>query len=264
MGLVISSYSNNQITFTFGNQYSVFGPVKNGDSFSMTLFGATFNGTASLGTGYTCTVSGMSGTTSFPVVVSESPAPPASIDAGGTFQTAPAAQVDHPGLGHRPLHRDQGATSLTVASQTTALDGLTAVGGSPSGAVSPNTESASASDLPQSDTLAADTPYTYATTYNPVTWQTGPGTGKVFLTPGDIDAEVTFVIQRDPDHGVHLLHAPLRGGRPRARPRSTRRRPPPPSRCPPPPRPSRTRSARAPTAGGGRPSPTPRRPRSPG
>ena len=49
VGLVISSYSNTQITFTFGNQYSVFGPVNNGDSFSVTLFGVTFNGTASLG-----------------------------------------------------------------------------------------------------------------------------------------------------------------------------------------------------------------------
>jgi hypothetical protein len=91
-----------------------------------------------------------------------------------------------------------GATSLTVASQTTGLDGRASVGGAPSGAVSPNTESGSASNLPVSDpTFVANTPYTYDTTYNPVTWQTGPGTGKVYFTPGDIDAEVTFVI-----HGV--------------------------------------------------------------
>ena len=198
VGLVISSYSNNQITFTFGNQYSVFGPVANGDSFSMTLFGTVFNGTASLGTGYTCAVSGLSGTTSFPTVVSESPAPPATIDAGGTFQTAPAVRLTIPAsvIDH---FRAQGATSLTVSSQTTSQDGRVSVGGALSGAVSPNTESASASDLPQSDAaLPADTPYSYATTYNPVTWQTGPGTGKVFLTPGDIDAEVTFVISGTP------------------------------------------------------------------
>ena len=103
MGLLISSYSNNQITFTFGNRYPVVGPVEDGDSFSMTVLGTTFNGTASLGTGYSCVVSGMSGTTSFPMVVSESPAPPASIDAGGTFQTDTGRPVDHPGLGHRPL-----------------------------------------------------------------------------------------------------------------------------------------------------------------
>ena len=194
VGLVISSYSNTQIVFTFGNQYSVFGPVANGDSYSVTLSGAVFNGTASLGTGYTCVVSGLSGTTSFPTVVSESPAPPASIDEGGTFSTAPAAKVTVPAsVVNRFM--GMGATSLTVASQTTTLDGRTSVGGSLSGAVTPNTESASASNLPQSDpTLVADTPYSYSTTYNPVTWQTGAGTGRVYFTPGEIDAEVTFVI----------------------------------------------------------------------
>ncbi len=198
VGLIISSYSNNQITFTFGNQYPVVGPVENGDSFSLTLFGTTFNGSASLGTGYSCVVSGMSGTTSFPMVVSESPAPPASIDAGGTFQTDPAVRLTIPAsvIDH---FRNQGATSLTVSSQTTTLDGLSAVGGSPSGAVSPNTESASASNLPQSDTtLVADTPYSYATTYNPVVWQTGPGTGQVYFSPGGIDAVATFVISGTP------------------------------------------------------------------
>ncbi len=43
-----------------------------------------------------CVVSGMSGTTSFPTVESESPAPPSSIDAGGTFQAAPAVQLTIP------------------------------------------------------------------------------------------------------------------------------------------------------------------------
>ncbi len=193
-GLVISSHSSTQIVFTFGDQYSVFGPIANGDSFSMTLFGVTFNGTASLGTGYTCTVSGMSGTTSFPVVESESPAPPASIDAGGTFQTAPAARVTIPAtvVNH---FRNLGATSLTIASQSTGLDGRTSVGGPLSGAVNPNVETASASNLPQSDSaLTAGVPYSYSTAYNPVTFQTGPGHGRVFITPGQISAEVTFVI----------------------------------------------------------------------
>jgi hypothetical protein len=137
------------------------------------------------------------GTASFPVVVSASPAPPASIDAGGTFQTAPSAQVTVPASVINQF-LGAGATSLTVASQSTAIDGLTGVGGSPSEAVDPNVESASASDLPVSDTLAANTPFTYDTTYNPVTFQTGPGTGAVFLTPGDIGAEITFVIHGTP------------------------------------------------------------------
>ncbi len=157
----------------------------------MSLFGVTHHGTASLGTGYTCDVSGF-GAASFPAVVSESPAPPSSIDAGGTFQTAPAAQLTIPASVINDFI-GEGATSLTIASQTTAIDGLTSVGGSPSGAVSPHTESASASDLPLHASLAANTPFTYDTTYNPVTFQTGPGTGPVFLTPGAISAEVTVV-----------------------------------------------------------------------
>ncbi len=198
LGIANLTYTSTQITFNFGDLYSVFGPVNDGDRFSLTLFGTTFNGTASLGTGYSCTITGDSGTTSFPVVMSESPAPPATIDAGGTFSTALAAQVTIPAsvINH---FIGTGATSLTVASQTSAEDGLSSVGGSASGAVSPNTESATADNLPQSDTtLVAGTPYTYDTAYNPVTWQTGPGTGAVYFVPGAIDAEVTFVVHNTP------------------------------------------------------------------
>jgi hypothetical protein len=155
-----------------------------------------------------CTVPGF-GTTNFPTVVSASTAPPSSIDAGGTFQTAleslitiPASVINH--------FRNLGATSLTVSSQTTGENGLTS-GGAPSGAVSPNTQSTSATDLPQSDTLVANTPFTYVTTYTPVTWQSGPGSGLVDFSPGAIDAVATFVrsetpatvtIACTPPHGV--------------------------------------------------------------
>jgi hypothetical protein len=199
IGVAIASYATNQIIFTFGNGYDLYGgPINDGDSYSMTVLGTTFNGTASLGTGYTCSVSSLSGTTSFPVAESESTAPPSSIDVGGTFSTALAAQVTVPAsvIDH---FIGIGATSLTVSSQTTSEDGLTAVGGSASGAVDPNTESASAFNLPQSDTtLVANTPYTYDTTYNPVTWQTGPGTGNVSFVPGAITAEATFVVNGTP------------------------------------------------------------------
>ena len=198
VGVSITSYSNNRIVFTLGSCYAQNGwTFSPGDKYTMNVLGSTFTGTASPGTGYTCTVSGVSGTTSFPLVVGESPAPPASIDEGGTFSTAPSVQVTVPAsvidsfIGH-------GATSLTIASQTTDLDGRSSVGGALSGAVSPNTESASASNLPLSDILVADTPYTYDTTYDPVTWQTGTGTGKVYFTPGNIDAEVTLVIHGTP------------------------------------------------------------------
>ncbi len=139
-----------------------------------------------------CVVSGF-GNANFPTVVSESTAPPSSIDAGGTFQTAFGTEVTIPAsvINH---FRTLGATSLTVAAQTTTEDGSTSAG-APSGAVSPNTESASATNLPQSDsTLVPDTPYSFTTAYNPVTWQTGPGAGVVDFTPGDISIAVTFVI----------------------------------------------------------------------
>ena len=157
-----------------------------------------------------CVVSGFgtsSLTASFPTVVAETTSPPSSIDAGGTFQTAYGAQVTVPAsvINH---FRGLGATSLTVGSQTTSEDGDT-TGGSPSGAVSPNTESASATDLPQSDTtLVANTPYTYPTTYNPVTWQTGPGTGVVDFVPGTIDVTLTFVIHGTPTTGTVVCTPP--------------------------------------------------------
>ena len=156
-----------------------------------------FTSTGGVQTNYTCNVSGF-GTASFPAVAAESPAPPATIDAGGTFQTAPAAELTVPAsvINH---FIGVGATSLTVASQTTAIDGRSSAGGPLSGALSPNTESGSASDLPVSDpNFAADTPFPFDTAYNPVSFHTGPGTGKVDLTPGDIDAEATFVIHGTP------------------------------------------------------------------
>ena len=222
VGLLISSYSDNQITFSLGSGYPIFGPLANGDRFSVAVLGSTFTGTVAFGpaTLFTCNVSGF-GTATFPVAVSESPAPPVAIDAGGTFQVRSSAQVTIPAsvINH---FRGIGATSLTVSSQTTAEAGRVSVGGALSGAVSPNAEAASASNLPVGDaTLVADTPFTYSTAYNPVTWQTGPGTGKVYFTPGDIDAEVTFVIHGTPTpesisctppHGVAALG--LHHGRP--------------------------------------------------
>ena len=145
---------------------------------------------------YSCVVSGFK-TTTFPVFVSESPSPPTSIDAGGTFQTTMAAQMTVPAsvIAH---YTAQGATSLTVSSQTTTENGLTAAG-TPSGAVDPATESAAATNLPQTDgVLTPNAPYAFGTTYNPVTWQTGPGTGVVNFVPGAIDVVVTFVIRGTP------------------------------------------------------------------
>ena len=178
-------------TLTFTGQ-----TVSNNGS-SHAVASSTFSVLSGVGSIYSCSISGF-GTANAPVVVAESPAPPSSIDEGGTFSTASSAQVTVPAsvINH---FVGLGATSLTVASQTTTLDGRSSVGGPLSGAVSPATESTSATNLPQSDApLVAGVPYTYQTAYNPVTWQTGPGDGKVSFTPGDIDAEATFVISGVP------------------------------------------------------------------
>jgi len=145
---------------------------------------------AQVAAAYSCSVPGF-GTTNFPTEVFASNAPPTSIDAGGTFQTTLGSQLTIPASIVNDF-RGLGATSVTISSQTTGENGLTS-GGAPSGAVSPNTESASATNLPQTDTLAANTPYTYDTAYTPVNWQSGPGSGVVDFSPGAIVAVATFV-----------------------------------------------------------------------
>ena len=47
VGFFVSSYSDDQITFTFGSAYPGYGEVNQGDNFSVTLLGTTFDGTVS-------------------------------------------------------------------------------------------------------------------------------------------------------------------------------------------------------------------------
>ena len=140
---------------------------------------------------YLCTVPGL-GAVDFPVGVTGTPAPPSSIDLGGTFQTTLGAEVTIPGSAV-DYYRGLGATSITAVEQVMTEDGQTV-----SNAVDPTTESASADDLPQSFTLSAGTPITYQTTYDPVTWLTGPGTGSVTFTPSTVDITVAFVVAGSP------------------------------------------------------------------
>ena len=58
VGVLISSYSNTRITYTFGSGYSGFAGVRTGDGFSMTVLGTTFYGVASLETGTAYVVDG--------------------------------------------------------------------------------------------------------------------------------------------------------------------------------------------------------------
>ena len=45
IGLVVSSWSGTQVTFTFGNQYGNYPPIGTGDSFAVDVQGAGFSGT---------------------------------------------------------------------------------------------------------------------------------------------------------------------------------------------------------------------------
>ena len=152
-----------------------------------------FTYTPAVSASYACTLPAPLGTVDFPVVLTAVPAPVSSITEGGTFSTALAAQVTEPAsvVDH---YRGQGATSETVGAQSVTVDGDTS-SGSPSGAVTPNTETASATNLPQNDgDFTSSTPYTFDTAYNPISWQTGPGAGLVDFVPGTIVITTSYVI----------------------------------------------------------------------
>ena len=144
---------------------------------------------------YSCTLPAPVGVTGVPVTLSEVPAAPGSIGEGGTFPTALAAEVTVPAsVVNEEIATDK--TQFTIDSQSVTVDGKTGSGAA-SGAVSPNTESASATNLPQTDgDLVSNTPYTFDTTYNPVSWKTGPGTGPVDFVPGNIVIVTSSVTSR--------------------------------------------------------------------
>jgi hypothetical protein len=47
IGLVVSSYTNSQIVYTFGSGYNEFGTANGGDAYNLTVQGVTFSGTVS-------------------------------------------------------------------------------------------------------------------------------------------------------------------------------------------------------------------------
>ena len=144
---------------------------------------------------YTCDFPGLGDTTTA-VLVSESPSPPASITAPGTFQTTLSAEVTIPSAAVNSALAD-GVSSITIGTQSVDTDALTP-SDTPSSSVNPNTLSTSATNLPVTFTPQMDTPYTYPTTYNPETWQTVNVAGTVDFTPGDIDFTLTYVIDGVP------------------------------------------------------------------
>jgi hypothetical protein len=144
---------------------------------------------------YSCYVPGY-GTATFPVSLSESPSPPDSITAPGTFETTLSAQVTIPTTVLNAAVSD-GVTSVTIASQAVETDALTP-SDTPSSSVDPNTLTSSATNLPVTFTPQTNTPYTFSTTYNPETWQTVNSPGTVDFTPGDIDITSTYVTSGSP------------------------------------------------------------------
>ena len=166
-----------------------------------------------------CVVSGMSGVDQLPDggVRDHRPARPASTPAG------PSRPPTGPRSPSPPRSSTTsgacGATSLTVGSQTTAEDGHTS-GGSPSGAVSPNTESASATNLPLSDTtLTPNTRLHLLDHLQPGHLADRAGHRGGRLRARDHRRHPHLRDPRDPDHRVGHLHPAARGRRPSTRPR---------------------------------------------
>ena len=143
---------------------------------------------------YTCTVSGYGDATD-PISLSESPPPPPSITAPGTYQTTVSSEVTIPSTVINAAIAD-GATRITIGSQLVTVDGQT--GGNPSSSVNPNTLTASATNLPISFAPQANTPFTYTTNYSPEAWQTASNPGTVDFTPGDVDSSLTYLVSGSP------------------------------------------------------------------
>jgi sugar lactone lactonase YvrE len=191
--------ADNQITATApeGSTGTVDVTVTTPVGTSATSSADQFTFTTDVATDYSCAVPG-DGTVGFPVDITESPPPPATQDVGASFQETLAAQVSIPAPVSE-YYIGQGADALTLESQSTTENGLASADGPASGAVDPSSETASATDVPQTFSPLGNAPIPYQTTYNPVTWQTGPGTGTVYLTPGDISIVVTYVVDGTPE-----------------------------------------------------------------
>ena len=144
---------------------------------------------------YTCDFPAL-GDVATPVLLSESPSPPASITAPGTFQTTLSSEVTIPSAAVNNA-LTLGASSITIGTQSVETDGLTP-SDTPSTSVDPNTLFSSATNLPITFTPQTNTPYTFPTTYNPETWQTVNVPGTVDFTPGDIDFTLTYLIDDVP------------------------------------------------------------------
>jgi len=189
IGLFITSYSDTQVIFTFGSDYSFYS-LSSDDNFTVSLLGANFTGFVNYvgtSTDYYCNAPGV-GLITVPTIIVTSPTPPMSLTAPGTYRpaltvlsTVPASVVN------AALASSVTEVSIDDATMAVAQDGGSAF-------TSP-TEQASANNLPLVENFTMNTPFTAAYQFNPMTWTSGPGIGTSNFQPGETDVLI------DGNHG---------------------------------------------------------------
>jgi hypothetical protein len=132
---------------------------------------------------YTCNTPGPNQVSS---EISES-APPAAVGTGYTYTPAPKDRVTEPAASVN-YDLSHGVHQITIESVDFTMDAVDS-SGDPSNALSPESQTTSATNLPITENLVANTPYTVNFDFSPATWTAGPGTGPVEIVP-DV-AEVT-------------------------------------------------------------------------
>ncbi len=201
VGLNISSYSDNQITFTFGSQYATYGPVNQGDTVSVTVLGTTFNGTASFashaqgpppyayvanyGAGTVTPISTGTGTADTPLTVGTHPVAIAVTPNGAT------AYVANEGSG----------TVTPIATATNTPGAAVTVGASPDAiAVTPDGQTAYVANYGNGTV----TPISTATNTAGTAFAVGTGPSAIAVTP---DGQTAYVTVSGSDEVVPIATA---------------------------------------------------------
>ena len=209
VGLDVSSYSDNQITFTFGSQYASYGPLSQGEGFSVTLLGTTFNGTASYpshssagtppyayvanyGAGTVTPISTATGTADTPITV-------------GTHPDAIALSPD----GTTAYVANQGSGTVTpIATATNTPGTAISVGASPDAvAITPNGTTAYVANYGNGTV----TPIATATNTPGTAFAVGTGPSAIAISP---DGQTAYVTVSGSDEVVPIATATNTPGTP--------------------------------------------------
>jgi YVTN family beta-propeller protein len=202
VGLDVSSYSDNQITFTFGSQYTNYGPLSQNEGFSLTLLGTTFNGTASYpshssagappyayvanyGAGTVTPISTATGTADTPVTVGTHP------DAIAVSPNGTTAYVANQGSG----------TVTPIATATNTPGTAITVGASPDAiALTPNGQTAYVANYGNGTV----TPITTATNTPGTPISVGTGPSAIAISP---DGQTAYVVDSGSNEVVPIATA---------------------------------------------------------